>query len=69
MREGKQLYSRLDAWARNLSRLRYATFVGIVSCLCYLLSSAVFGEVNIIGATTIGITLAALFFAFDPNEE
>jgi hypothetical protein len=68
MREASHLYRHLDEWARNLSRLRNATFVCGVSCSSYLLASAVFGEVKISGAVTIGFTLTVLFFTFDPNR-
>lgn len=65
----KQLYSRLDRWARNLSRIRYAVFVGVVSFLCYLLGGALLGETSIFGAFGIGFTLAVLHFVFNPNDQ
>jgi len=69
MSQTKRLYNRLDGWARNLSRIRYAAFVGVVSFSCYLFGGALLGKSNIFGAFGIGFTLAALHFAFNPNAQ
>lgn len=65
----KQLYHRVDEWARNLSRLRYATLVGVISLSSYLLVGALLGESVTIEAFTMGLTLAILFYAFNPNQQ
>ncbi|WP_313694044.1 hypothetical protein [Halorarum halobium] len=65
----KRLYRRFDEWARNRSRLGYAAFVGLVSASSYLLVGTLLGGSVILEAVTMGLTLALLFFAFDPNEQ
>jgi len=63
----KQLYRRLDGWARRLSRTRYALFVGAVSASCYLLAGALLGGADPFGALGMGVAFFVLYFAFDPN--
>jgi hypothetical protein len=65
----RRLYDRLDGWARDLSRGRYAAFVGAVSFSCYVGVGTLLGEPNFPGAFGTGITLAVLFFAFDANDQ
>ena len=64
----KRLYNRVDEWTRNLSRLHYAAFVGAVSALSYLLVGTLFGGSVTIEAFAMGLTLAFMFYAFNPNQ-
>lgn len=65
----KQLYRRLDEWARDLSRIGYAVFVGVVSVSSYLLVGTILGESVTVEAFTMGLTLATLFYVFNPNQQ
>ena len=69
MSRAKQLYGHFDRWARNLSRSGYAALVGVVSFSSFLIVGALFGEMNLPGAVAIGVTLAALHFAFNSNAQ
>lgn len=64
----KRLYHRFDGWARDLSRARYAAFVGAVSTVSYLSVGTLVGESVLIEALAMGVTLGVLFYAFDPNH-
>lgn len=64
-----QLYHRLDEWARGLSRLRYAALIGVISASSVLLVGTLVGGSTTIEAITMGLTLAILFYAFDPNHQ
>jgi hypothetical protein len=63
----KRSYDRVDGWARNLSRTRYAVLVGVVGFSSYVAVGALLGQPSIFGALGLGGTLAALHFLFDTN--
>ena len=69
MSELRKLYRRVDEWARNLSRIKYAVCVGVISTLSYSLVGTLFDDSVTIEAVTMGLTLAVLFYAFNPNHQ
>ncbi len=69
MNNTRQLYHRFDEWARNLSRMRYAAFIGAVSASSYMLVGVLFGENVTLKAFTMGFTMAILFYASNPNQQ
>ncbi|RLM63539.1 hypothetical protein DVK05_14800 [Halorubrum sp. Atlit-8R] len=63
----RQLYRRADEWARGLSRLRYALLTGAFATASVLAVGVLFGTSMTFQAVTMGVTMAALYYAFDMN--
>ena len=63
----RQLYRRLDDWARGLSRLRYALLTGVIATASVLVVGVLFNTSMTFQAVTMGVTMAALYYAFDMN--
>ena len=65
----RQLYSRLDNRVRGLSRVSYALLVGLVSAVgVFVVRSLISGDGSF-GAVTMGLSMAVVYYAFDPNNE
>lgn len=68
MPDMRSLYGRLDRWTRKLSRGEYAVFAGVVSLVSYLLvGGVVFGELPVLSAVAMGVTLGAVFYVMRPR--
>ncbi|OYR83147.1 hypothetical protein DJ71_10790 [Halorubrum sp. E3] len=65
----RQLYRRLDEWARGLSRLRYALLTGVIVTASVLAVGVLLDATTTVQAVTMGVTMAALYYAFDVNAE
>ncbi|OYR88136.1 hypothetical protein DJ72_00990 [Halorubrum distributum] len=65
----RQLYRRLDEWARGLSRLRYALLTGVIVTASVLAVRVLLDATTTVQAVTMGVTMAALYYAFDVNAE
>ncbi|WP_432507938.1 hypothetical protein [Halorubrum ezzemoulense] len=65
----RQLYRRADDWARGLSRLRYALFTGAVVTASVLAVGVALGASTTVHAVTMGVVMAALYYAGDVNAE
>ncbi|EMA64550.1 hypothetical protein C470_01121 [Halorubrum distributum JCM 13561] len=65
----RQLYRRLDDWARGLSRLRYALLTGVIVTASVLAVGVLLDATTTVQAVTMGVTMAALYYAFDVNAE
>ena len=65
----RQLYRRLDDWARGLSRLRYALLAGVIVTATVLSVGVLLDTSTTVQAVTMGVTMAALYYAFDVNAE
>ncbi|MDV7349495.1 hypothetical protein R3751_06850 [Halorubrum distributum] len=65
----RQLYRRLDDWARGLSRLRYALLTGVIVTASVLGVGVLLDATTTVQAVTMGVTMAALYYAFDVNAE
>ena len=63
----RQLYRRADDWARGLSRVRYALLTGIVASASVLGVGVVLDTSTTVYAVTMGVTMAALYYAIDAN--
>ncbi|TKX58990.1 hypothetical protein EXE44_05445 [Halorubrum sp. SS7] len=63
----RQLYRRFDDWARGLSRLRYALLTGAFATVSVLAVGVLFNTSMTFQAVTMGVTMAALYYAFDMN--
>ena len=63
----RQLYRRLDDWARWLSRLRYALLTGVIVTASVLAVGVLLDITTTVQAVTMGVTMAALYYAFDVN--
>ncbi|NEU58796.1 hypothetical protein [Halorussus sp. MSC15.2] len=70
MSKTKQLYRRLDEWTRNLSRVEYAALAGFVAATAAGIVGALFGgELVTLQAVAMGLSLAAVYYLFNPNEQ
>ncbi|PHQ45371.1 hypothetical protein DJ68_13220 [Halorubrum sp. C3] len=63
----RQLYRRLDDWARGLSRLRYALLTGVIVTASVLAVGVLLDTTTTVQAVTMGVTMAVLYYAFDVN--
>jgi hypothetical protein len=63
----RQLYRRLDDWARGLSRLRYALLTGVIVTASVLSVGVLLDTSTTVQAVTMGVTMAVLYYAFDVN--
>ena len=62
-------YRKVDAWARGLSRVGYAALAGVLSAVVMLLLGVLLRESLIVEAVTMGLSMAAFYYWFDPNDE
>ncbi|UPV75984.1 hypothetical protein M0R89_07965 [Halorussus limi] len=70
MSKTSQLYRRLDEWTRNLSRVEYASLAGLTSTVAVFIVGALFGgELVTVQAVTMGLTMAVVYYLFNPNEQ
>lgn len=67
MVSARSFYEQFDEWSRNLSRMQYAVFVGVVSGLSFFGVSAVFGDGMAVGAVAFGATMTILLYLFNKN--
>jgi hypothetical protein len=65
----RQLYRRADDWARGLSRLRYALLTGVIVTATVLSVGVLLDTSTTVQAVTMGVTMGALYYAFDMNAE
>ena len=63
----RQLYRRADDWARGLSRFRYALVAGVIVTTTLLSVGVLLDITTTVQAVTMGVTMAVLYYAFDPN--
>ncbi|MYL16355.1 hypothetical protein GLW36_06790 [Halorubrum terrestre] len=63
----RQLYRRVDDWARGLSRLRYALLTGVIVTASVLAVGVLLDTTTTVQAVTMGVTMAVLYYAFDVN--
>jgi uncharacterized membrane protein len=63
----RQLYRRADDWARGLSRFRYAVLTGVIATASVLAVGVLLDITTTVQAVTMGVTMAALYYAFDVN--
>ena len=69
MVSARRLYSRLDRWTRDLSRVQYAALAGIVSLVSYLVVGGVFfGELPVFSAVAMGLTFGVMFYVMRPRQ-
>jgi hypothetical protein len=60
-----QLYHRLEAWAEDLPRLKYALAIGIVSFLAVFAVCLLLRDLTIIDAVMMGVVMAVVYYALD----
>ncbi|QWC20490.1 hypothetical protein [Halorubrum sp. 2020YC2] len=65
----RQLYRRVDDWARGLSRLRYALFTGVIVTVSVLSVGVLLDTSTTVYAVTMGAVMAILYYAGDVNAE
>lgn len=63
------LYRRLDSRVRGLSRVSYALLVGVVSAVAVFAVRLLLPGDGRFGAVTMGITMAVVYYALDPNNK
>ena len=63
------LYRRLDDRVRGLSRLSYALFVGGVSAGGVFAVRLLLSGDGGFGPVAMGVTMAVVYYALDPNGE
>ena len=62
------LYRRLDNRVRGLSRVSYALLVGLVSAMGVFAVRLLLPGDGSFGPVVMGITMAVVYYAFDPNN-
>ncbi|POG54152.1 hypothetical protein [Haloferax marisrubri] len=61
----KKFYNRVDDWARDLSRVRYAALLGASTAIGVLIVGLLLGqEFYLVQAVTMGVVMFALEFAY-----
>ncbi len=65
----RQLYRRLDNRVRGLSRVSYALLIGLVSALGVFAVRSLMPGDGSFGPVAMGISMAVVYYAFDPNSE
>lgn len=63
------LYRRLDNRVRGLSRVSYALLVGLVSAVGVFAVRLLLPGDGSFGPVVMGITMAVVYYAFDPNNK
>ena len=66
MSEEKNIYNRINSWAKNLSRLEYSSFIGATACFSVLIGGLPLGKLMIIPALAVGFLLGSLSYAINP---
>lgn len=62
------LYRRIDAWTRNLSRGGYAALVGILTGVAVLIFSLLLNDWLPFQAALMTLTMATVYYILDPNS-
>jgi hypothetical protein len=62
------LYQRLDNRVRGLSRVSYALLVGLVSAMGVFAVRLLLPGDGSFGPVMMGITMAVVYYAIDPNN-
>ena len=63
----RRLYRRLDDRVRSLSRRNNALLMLLTVSLTHFGVGALLGDASTAGAVAIGLTMGALYYAFDPR--
>ncbi|MFC6723275.1 hypothetical protein ACFQE1_02470 [Halobium palmae] len=63
-----QSYYRLEAWAEDLLRLKFAITIGIASFFGVFAVGLLFRELTTVHAVMMGVAMAIVYYAFDPRE-
>lgn len=58
---------RLEAWAEGLPRLKFAITIGIASFFGVFAVSLLLRELTVVHAVMMGVTMAIVYYAFDPR--
>jgi len=64
----RQLYHRLDTRVRALSRVSYALLIGLGSAIGVFAVRSLMPGDGSFGPVVIGVSMAVVYYAFDPNE-
>ncbi len=64
-----QLYDRLDEWARDLSRARYAGIAGVLSAVTMLLVGMILRESLLVETIAMGVSMAVFYYWFNPDNK
>lgn len=62
------LYQQLDDRVRGLSRVSYALLIGLVSAVGIFAVRLLLPGDGSFGPVMMGITMAVVYYAFDPNN-
>lgn len=62
-----QSYYRLEAWAEDLSRLKFGIVVGIGTFFGVFAMSLLLQELTSVYAVMMGVTMGIVYYAFDPR--
>jgi len=65
----RRLYSRLDTRVRALSRVSYAILIGLVSALGVFVVRSLLAGDGSFGPVVMGVSMAVVYYVFDPNSE
>lgn len=60
-------YYRLEGWAEDLPRLKFAIAVGIASFFGVFVGSLLLQELTTVHAVMMGVTTVIVDYAFDPR--
>ena len=69
MNTPRGLYRQLDDRVRGLSRVSYALLVGLVSAVGVFAVRLLLPGDGSFGPVLMGITMAVVYYAFDPNNK
>ncbi|WP_227379855.1 hypothetical protein [Haladaptatus halobius] len=61
----RQLYHRVDAWTRNLSRRAYAVLIGILTGITILVFGLLLGDWVLFQAVLMALTMTVVYYALD----
>lgn len=64
----RSLYRQLDTRVRDLSRISYALLVGFASAVGVFAVRLLLPSDGSFGPVVMGITMAVVYYAFDPND-
>jgi len=64
----KRLYNRIDAWARSLSRGRYAVLTGVFTGITVFVFGLLLGDWLLFQAALMSLTMTVVYYVFDPNN-
>jgi len=65
----RAMYHRADNRVRGLSRVVYALLVGLTSAMSVFAVRLLVPGDGSFGPAVMGITMAVVYYAFDPNEK